>query len=66
MLLATMAPKKTPPKKQKPKAPDYVLPVHFNPEEMARLEAVGAKRGLRRSTLLKSLLKDEANRLGIP
>jgi hypothetical protein len=43
-----------------------VLPVKFNAEEKALLEAVENKRYLRGGTLLKSLLKDEANRLGIP
>jgi hypothetical protein len=58
-------PKATKRKKPIPAKP-YMLPVKFSSEELARLEAVEAKRGLRRSTLLKSLLKDEANRLGIP
>lgn len=47
-------------------AKPYVLAVRFNPEEHARLAAVEKRRGIPRSTLLKSLLKDEANRLAIP
>jgi hypothetical protein len=46
--------------------PDYVLPVHHNPEEHARLRAVEKERAIRGGTLYKSLLKDEARRLGIP
>lgn len=53
------------PKKAKAKKP-YVLAIKFSEEESARLEAVEKKRGIRRSPLLKSLLKDEANRLDIP
>lgn len=52
-------------KKQVPKKA-YKLLLNFNPEEKARLEAVEDKRGIPRSILLKSLLKDEANRLGVP
>jgi hypothetical protein len=52
-------------KKSEPRK-SYVLPVKFNEEELRRLEAVEDRRGLRRGTLLKSLLKDEANRLNIP
>jgi hypothetical protein len=59
--------KKTSPTKTAPSAKkDYVLPVHFNPEEQARLRAVEKARAIRGGTLLKSLLKDEANRLNIP
>lgn len=44
----------------------YALMIAFNEEEHKRLEAVAKKRGLRRTPLLRMLLKDEANRLGIP
>ena len=53
--------------RKKAKAPqDYVLPVHHNPEERAWLRAVEKERAIRGGTLYKSLLKDEARRLGIP
>ena len=58
-------PKAAKSKKPAPKKA-YKLLLNFNPEEKARLEAVENKRGIPRSILLKSLLKDEANRLGIP
>jgi hypothetical protein len=61
-----MMSKATKAKKAPTKPQQYVLPIKFNPEERARLEAVEKKRGLRRSSLLKMLLKDEANRLDIP
>jgi hypothetical protein len=58
-------PKATKAKKRSPKK-DYKLLLGFNPEEKLRLVRVEEKRGIPRSILLKSLLKDEANRLGIP
>jgi hypothetical protein len=58
-------PKATKPKKRVPKK-GYKLLLGFNPEEKARLEAVEKRRGIPRSILLKSYLREDANRLGIP
>jgi len=58
-------PKASKAKKAAPRKP-YVLPLKFNETERALLEAVEKRRGIPRSTLLKSYLREDANRLGIP
>jgi hypothetical protein len=58
-------PKATKVKKRSPEK-NYKLLLSFNAEEKQRLEAVEKRRGIPRSILLKSYLKEDANRLGIP
>lgn len=50
----------------KPLGKPYVLPIKFNPEERNLLELLEKRRGIPRSTLLKSYMRDDAARLGIP
>jgi hypothetical protein len=44
----------------------YVLPIKFNPEERILLELLEKRRGIPRSILLKSYMREDAARLGIP